>query len=509
MPTTPTDATPGPTPLQPEGEERPPPGTRTMAGVRWALVALMAVVAAGAWVHHLGDGGGGGAATGAAFLCPMHPQIVADQKGECPICGMDLVPAAGRAGAPAAPSGGTAQHAHEQAPGQGAAADAAPARYTCPMHPEFTTDDPTARCPECHMKLVPVARPAAATPPGLVPVELSADRVQLVGMRTATAVRAQLEPTIRSVGYVTTAETGLVSVSARYGGWIEELAANQTGQLVERDEVLAAIYSPDALNAQQVYLNAVKWSGQKGIAAGGQPVAGDLERDARLRLELLGVSRQDIEALAASGQPLRALRLRSPVRGHLVRRSATKGNFVAAGTELFQIADLSTVWVLVDVYEGDIPRLHVGQKARFELKAYRGRAFTGKVGFIYPALAAGSRTLQARVELRNPSLELRPGMFGDVTLELGASEALVIPSEALVDTGDHQYVFVDRGGGRFEPRLVKAGWSGDGRTAVLEGLAEGERVVTTANFLLDSESRLRAAVEGFAATPKAAGAATP
>jgi multidrug efflux pump subunit AcrA (membrane-fusion protein) len=321
------------------------------------------------------------------------------------------------------------------------------------------------------------------------------------------ASRTQLGATVRAVGYVTAAESGLVSVTARFGGWIEDLAVGQTGQLVQRGEVLASIYSPDALNAQQVFLNAVKWSGQKGPAAGGQPATGDLERDARLRLELLGIAPQDIDALLAGGQPLRALKLRSPVRGYVARRSALRGNFVAAGTELFQIADLSTVWVLVDVYEGDIARLRVGQQASFELKAYPGRPFAGRVGFIYPALNTGSRTLQARVELRNPSLELRPGMFGDVTLELGAAEALVIPSEALIDTGEQQYVFVDRGGGHFEPRRVKAGWSGDGRSAVLEGLVEGERVVTTASFLLDSESRLRAAVEGFARTPTAPAAA--
>jgi Cu(I)/Ag(I) efflux system membrane fusion protein len=218
----------------------------------------------------------------------------------------------------------------------------------------------------------------------------------------------------------------------------------------------------------------------------------------------------DIDALAASGRPQRAVAIRSPVRGYVARKSALRGLYVAAGTEVFQIADLSTVWVLIDVYESDIPRIRVGQQASFELRAYQGRRFSGRVGFIYPALNTGSRTLQARVELKNPSLELRPGMYGDVVLDLGAAEAVVIPSDALIDTGEQQYVFVDRGGGRFEPRRVQAGWSGNGKTAVLEGLAAGERVVTTANFLLDSESRLRAAVESFGASGSdAARAAAP
>jgi Cu(I)/Ag(I) efflux system membrane fusion protein len=185
------------------------------------------------------------------------------------------------------------------------------------------------------------------------------------------------------------------------------------------------------------------------------------------------------------------------VRGYVARKSVLKGLYVQSGTELFQLADLSTVWVLVDVYESEIPRVKVGQQATFELKAYPGKRFVGRVQFIYPALNTGSRTLQARVELKNPALELRPGMFGDVTLDLPAAEAVVVPAEALIDTGEHHYVFVDRGGGRYEPRAVQPGWSGQGRVAILSGLAEGEKVVTTANFLLDSESRLRAAVEGF------------
>jgi Cu(I)/Ag(I) efflux system membrane fusion protein len=472
----------------PEGEERPPAGIRTMALVRWLLVALMAVAALAAWIDHVRTAGTSSQVAGARFLCPMHPQIVADHKGECPICGMDLVPATGlKASSAATATGGEAAPA------------AAAQRYTCPMHPEFTSADPKERCPQCHMKLVAVAAPAAA-PAGLAPVDLSADRVQLIGMRTAVVTREPLSPSIRAVGFVTASETGLVSVNTRFAGWIEELTVGQTGQLVQKDEVLASIYSPDALNAQQVFLNAVKWSGQKAAA---QPVTSDLERDARQRLELLGVAPRDIDALAASGQPLRALKIRSPVRGYVARRSALRGLFVQSGTELFQLADLSTVWVLLDVYESEISRIKVGQQAAFEVRAYPGRAFSGRVGFIYPAINTGSRTLQARVELKNPSLELRPGMFGDVTLDLGAAEAVVIPSEALIDTGEQQYVFVDRGGGRFEPRQVKAGWSGNGKTAVLEGLAAGERIVTTANFLLDSESRLRAAVEGFAASPPA------
>lgn len=463
----------------PEGEEQAPPGTRTMAIVRWALVALMALAAVAAWVDHAWRTRSHEATAGAQFLCPMHPQIVTTHRGECPICGMDLVPAAAAkdAGAPAAE------------------------RYTCPMHPAFVTTEAAARCPDCGMKLVavPGAAPAPGGPPvpGLAAVDLPPERVQLIGMRSVPAARETLASTLRAVGYVAASEASLVSVNTRFSGWVEQLDVGQTGQLVQKGEVLAALYSPEMLNAQQVFLNAIKWTERKpGGAAPAPGIANDLERDARLRLELLGVAPQDVDAIAEAGQPLRAINVRSPVRGYVARKSVLKGLYVQSGTELFQLADLSSVWVLVDVYESDIPRVRLGQQATFETRAHPGRRFTGKVQFIYPALNTGSRTLQARVELRNPGLELRPGMFGDVTLDLGAAEAVVIPQEALVDTGEHRYVFVDRGGGRYEPRAVEAGWSGGGRVAILSGLAEGERVVTTANFLLDSESRLRAAVEG-------------
>ncbi len=374
------------------------------------------------------------------------------------------------------------------------------------MHPAFVTTDPRARCPDCGMKLVPVpaeapapgAAPAGPPVPGVTTVELSPDRVQLIGMRSVAASRQTLASSIRAVGFVAANESSLVSVNTRFSGWVEQLHVGQTGQLVQQGEVLASLYSPEMLNAQQVFLNAIKWTDRKpGGSAQAPAIANDLERDARLRLELLGVAPQDVDAIAEAGQPQRAMNVRSPVRGYVARKSVVRGLYVQSGTELFQLADLSTVWVLVDVYEAEIPRVKVGQQATFELKSYPGRKFVGKVQFIYPALNTGSRTLQARVELRNPGLELRPGMFGDVTLDLGAAEAVVIPQEALIDTGEHRYVFVDRGGGRYEPRPVEAGWSGEGRVAILSGLAAGEKVVTTANFLLDSESRLRAAVEGF------------
>jgi Cu(I)/Ag(I) efflux system membrane fusion protein len=457
----------------------------------------------------------------------MHPTIVQARKGECPICGMDLVPVT-EAAAPAAPAPATppapklyACPVHPSLtstdPGQPcpvcgaklepkapAAAPAGPAaaanEYTCPMHPAFVTADPKARCPDCGMKLVPRSADAAAQEgvPGLLPVELSADRIQLIGMKTAVAIREPLPASIRTPAFVAPREGGLVSVTARYTGWIESIAVDETGRAVEKGDILATVYSPELTAALQSLTAAAKWSGR---AAGGvgapATIQGDAARDARLRAELLGLARQDLEAIAASGEIPQTVPIRSPVRGHVARKSAVRGGYVTPGTELFQIADLSTVWAVADVYESEIGRVKVGQRAVLELPAWPGERFTGRISFVSPALAAGSRTLQARIELRNPGLKLRPGMYGDVSLDLGALSAVTVPADALVDTGDHQYVFVSRGSGRFEPRKVRPGWRGAGRVALLSGLAEGERVVTTANFLLDSESRLRAAIGGF------------
>jgi Cu(I)/Ag(I) efflux system membrane fusion protein len=431
----------------------------------------------------------------------MHPSVVMEHKGECPICGMDLVPIAGDGKIAPAPAA-HAEHGAEPARGGEAAQQL---QYTCPMHPAFVTADPKARCPECGMKLVPREAPAppaaGAGVPGLAEVELTADRIQLSGMKLAAAAREPLPSSVRTVGFVTASEGGLVSVNTRFSGWVETLTVGETGQLVEKGAVLASVYSPDMQNAQQVFLNAIKWSERRQGPTPSTPGANaapsnDLERDARQRLELLGVAPQDIELIAQSGQPQHAVNVRAPVRGYIARRNVLRGQSVTAGTELFQIADLSTVWVLAEVYENELGRVKVGQRASLALGAWPGERFEGKVTFISPALNPGSRTLQARLEFRNPGLKLRPGMYGDVTLELGSTDAVVIPREALVDTGESQYVFVSRGQGRYAPRRVRPGWSAAGKVAILEGLEAGEQVVTTANFLVDSESRLRAALEG-------------
>lgn len=491
----PTDASAPPDESMPEGEEAPPRGVRMMAIVRWGLVVLMALAALAALNYRYGwlSGGESPGESDTVYYCPMHPSVQQDHPGECPICSMTLVPK---------PKPGDAKAEEAAKAEMQAQVPATTGEYYCPMHPEVTSTDPNAVCEQCGgMKLEPKPAGVVAPPqgaegvPGLVPVTLSQDRIQLIGMRTAVVKREALAPELRTVGIVAPSERGLAVIQTRFAGWIEVLKVEQTGQKVRKGQVLATIYSPELLVAQQEYLNALKWANKPG---GGQAsdLSADLARDARKRLELLGISDTEIDAIERTREAVRAIAIRSPVGGYVIEKNAVQGADVQPGAVLFQVADLSTVWVLADVYEYEIDHVKVGQPASVELASYGGEKFAGKVTFVYPSLNAATRTLRVRLELENPGLRLRPGMYGNVLLQSERTDALVVPAEAVVDTGTVQYAFVALPEGKFEPRKIKVGAQADGKVQVLDGLAEGETVVTTANFLLDSESRLQAAILG-------------
>jgi multidrug efflux pump subunit AcrA (membrane-fusion protein) len=428
-----------------EGEEAPPPGVRVMAVARWLLVLGMAALAGLSLLYVYRDADHAEQATASEYYCPMHPAVVQDHPGECPICNMSLVPRE--------PAAKPATPAHTHAPA-----------------------------------------PSAQQVPDLKPIEIPAQRLQRIGMRTAQVVRQKLPAELKAVGYVAPSEAGLAVIQTRFSGWIEELHVAETGQLVQRGQLLARIYSPDLYSAQQELLNAQRWA--DAAPAGKLGAAPNLRESARSRLVLMGMQPAEIDEVEKTGTPHRLIEIRSPVRGYVAQKSAIQGLYVEPGTRLFDLADLSTVWVMVELFERDAARVKAGQRAQLTLTAYPGETFSGKVQLVYPTLEVATRTQRARIEFKNPDLRLRPGMFGDLVIQQGAGEGLTVPREAVVDSGERSYVFVSEGEGRFTPRVVQLGARFEDSVEVTSGLREGEIVVTTGNFLLDSESRLRTAVEG-------------
>jgi len=455
----------------PEGKEPPPRGVRVMAIVRWLIVLTMTFVAVAAIVHGYGLGKKGSTQTqGEVWYCPMHPAVVSDRPGECPICGMALVKR--DAVAEKKPIDHTGHRHNPSDP------------FACPMHPEETGLSANDRCPICFMKLEP--RSSIVTPPpGLATVELTLDRVQLIGMKTAKATKEALAPELRTVGAVAPTEQGLAKVTTRYSGFVEALAVAETGRKVKRGEFLGSVYSPDVYLAEQEYLTAKTFGETSALAD-----------NAKKRLELLGIGAGEIARIEKEGKPSKTIALVAPAGGYIANKNAVVGMSFAAGAELFTIADLSKVWVLADVYESELARVAVGQKARLTLLSFPGRAWEGEVKLIYPNLDPATRTAKLRLEFNNKEMELKPGMYGDVHIAMPAAQSVVIPRDALIDTGEQQYVFVDLGGGKFEPRKVAIGARAGDKIEIRHGVNEGDSVVTTGNFLLDSESRLRAAIEG-------------
>lgn len=494
--------------VMPEGKEPPPRGWRVMAVVRWALVLVMAAIAIAAVLRAFRiTGKSSTSASAEVWYCPMHPSVVQDRPGECPICGMSLVKREGAQGASSAADTGAVSHeGHRHEPTD---------PFVCPMHPEETGLSANDRCPICFMKLEPRGSVDAGAPdgpggtvnagvPGLAPIDLSFDRIQLIGMKTARATKESLVNELKTVGFVTPTEQGVAKVTTRFAGWIEGLPVAETGRKVRRGELMALVYSPQVYLAQQEYLTARSFAP---VSDGGTSVGASLAPDARKRLELLGVASGDIAAIEKSGQPRKTVGVYAPATGWVIQKAAIIGQSFQPGTDLFTIADLSRVWVLADVYEHELARVKLGQAARFTTSTYPDRVFTGEVKFVYPTVDVATRTAKVRLEFTNAKtsgvttadLELRPGMYGDVALSLPAGQSIVVPREALVDTGELQYVFVDKGNGRFEPRRVVSGTRMAEKVEIRSGVAEGEVVVTTGNFLLDSESRLRAAIEGQSA----------
>ena len=334
-------------------------------------------------------------------------------------------------------------------------------------------------------------------------VNVSPDKQQLMGIRTATAEIRPMVQKIRTVGIVTYDETRLAQVFSKVEGWIEELLVNYTGTLVRKGQPLFTLYSPDLVATQEEYLLALKAkqtlgsSSIKEISAGSE----SLLESAHRRLSLWDISEEQIRDLEKSGKPKRNLTFYSPISGFVLKKDAVQGMRVMPDKELYTIADLSNVWVNADIYEYELAQVRVGHTATIRVASYPARDFIGKVSWISPVLDEKTRTAKLRLEFPNRDFLLKPEMYANAEIEINAGRKLAVPDEAVLDSGLRKIVFLDKGEGRFEPAEVKIGNKFDGYYEVLAGLSPGERILASASFLLDSESRLKEAMGAMAGMP--------
>jgi Cu(I)/Ag(I) efflux system membrane fusion protein len=419
------------------------------------------------------------AAAAKLYNCPMHPTYTSDKPGDCPICGMKLVPISSQdepAGTSAAP----------------------PAKkktmYRSTMAPNEVSDKPGKDSMGMDMVPFEVEESGAVVEVGgRIQVKISTQRQQLIGIRTAPVRSQSIHKLIKAVGRVDYAEPNISIVNLKFDGWVEKLAVNSTGRAVRKGEPLFDIYSPELVAAQQEYLIALKSGASFGDAS-------SFLKSAREKLRLWGFTDQQADELGRTGEFKKTVTVYAPGSGIVIEKDVVQGQKVMAGEALFKIADLSRVWILGEIYEYELPFIKNGQDVKVSLSYYPGESFEGKITYIYPYLKPETRTNQVRIEVANPGLKLKPEMFANIEIHVDYGTRLTVPSDAVLDAGDAKIVFVAKGDGYFEPREVKLGVKGQDMYEVLGGLSDGEEVVTSANFLIDSESSLKAALSRMTKT---------
>ncbi|MEW6739524.1 MAG: efflux RND transporter periplasmic adaptor subunit [Nitrospirota bacterium] len=328
-------------------------------------------------------------------------------------------------------------------------------------------------------------------------VEIPPDKQQLIGVKTVEVSVKPLQKIIRTVGRIEYDERRLFTVNTKFEGWIEKLYVDYTGRYVKKGEPLADIYSPELFATQQEYLNVVKWTKQ-GKEIKNERIGNLLSKDAeaiveaaKQRLRLWDITDDQIKKIEETGKPIRTLTVYSPVNGYIVQKTALQGMRIMPGEKLFDVADLSAVWVVSDIYEYELPLIKTGQKANISLSYFPGKEFSSAIDYIYPSLAGETRTANIRFTIPNPGGQLKPQMFTNVEIKINIGNKLAIPEDAIIDTGTRQIVYVDRGEGYFEPREVMLGLRAEGLREVIMGLKAGEKVASSATFLIDSEAKLK------------------
>ncbi|MBL8238498.1 MAG: efflux RND transporter periplasmic adaptor subunit [Bryobacterales bacterium] len=417
------------------------------------------------------------------YHCPMHPSYHSDKPGDCPICGMKLVPdedATHPVGAePQKPTGKILY-------------------YKDPKAPDFKSDKPGVN-PETGNDLVPVyENDPAAMPMGTIHV--SAEKQQLIGVKFGEVTPGAGIHSFRSTGKVTMDETRFSKVQTRIEGWIEKVYVDFTGKLVEKGQPLLTLYSPEMLASQQEYLLAMRSREimKNSPLVGSQQQSDSLLAASRKRLELYSLSEAQIEEITRTQKPLTNITIYSPLSGYIMMRNAFPKQRITPETELYTVVDLSKVWIMADVFENEASMIQIGTPARIKLSYGAGQTLLGRVSYIQPQVDAMTRTLKVRIEADNPGMTLKPDMFVDVDFNVPMPARMTIPAEAVLDTGLKQTVFVDRGNGYLEPRQVEIGDRIGDRIEVKNGLSPTDRIVVSGNFLIDSESQLKSSAAGMA-----------
>lgn len=335
-------------------------------------------------------------------------------------------------------------------------------------------------------------------------IEIPMDKLQLIGVRTVTANFHPVIKNIRATGRIVYNEQKRYVVNAKIEGWIDTLYADYTGKYIRQGDPIAEIYSPEFIAAQQEFLTLLQRTGP--VSTTGNTYRDNLSSmlaqdnqvvlaGARQKLHLLDISDRQIDEIARSGVPKRTFTLFSPHSGYIIGKEMFQGQKFMTGEKIIELADLSSVWVIADVYSNALAFVRAGLPASIDFSYFPGRRFYSSIAFVYPALAVDTRTLQVRFTVANPDLQLKPNMFGDININVNLGTHLTVPQEALIDSGQTQLVYIDKGVGIFEPRTVLTGISSDGQVEIVSGLKAGDKVVDAANFLLDSEARLKGMVK--------------
>lgn len=355
------------------------------------------------------------------------------------------------------------------------------------------------------MMMEPKAEPMKSPPGGATPttdpntIIIAPERLQTIGVKFEPAARRILEKLIRTVGRVEVDERRLARVNLKFEGWIEDLLVSAIGDHVKKGQILFTIYSPNLVATQEEYLLALQGYRDLGKSEFPEVARGakDLLAATRRRFQLWDITDDHIRDLERTGKVLKTLPIHSPITGTVIRMQARSGTYVTPGTELYMIADLSRIWIMADIYEYELPLIKIGQGADVTLSYDPKVALHGYVEFIYPTMDPKTRTAKVRFVLENPREQLKPNMYANVGLKVGLGSRLAIPRDAVLESGERQIVFIHRGGGKLEWRQVKLGVRVDNWAEVIEGVSEGEHVVTSANFLIDSESQLRSAINSM------------